>query len=849
MDKSNEHEFSKPIYSELPERIGEAKALFELALDLRWSWDHSADEVWRQLDPELWDITQNPWAVLQTVSRERFSHLISDSSFRDKIDLLVKSREECNVLPGWFRKKYPDSQLTRVAYFCMEFMLSEALPIYSGGLGNVAGDQMKTASDLEVPVVGIGLLYQQGYFRQKIDSNGNQHALYPYNDPGQLPISPLRQANGEWLRLKIDLPGFPQWIRVWEANVGRIKLYLLDSNDPANFPIHRVTTSELYGGDTEIRFKQEMILGIGGWQLLEELGIEPEVCHLNEGHAAMAILERARSFMEKTGQPFDVALATTRAGNLFTTHTAVPAGFDLFPSSLVEQYLGEYAEKMLGITTKQLLALGRKNPEDESEPFNMAYLAIRGSGDINGVSRLHGQVSRNIFGPLFPNWPTSEIPVNYVTNGVHMPTWDSKEADEIWTEGCGKDRWLGMNKRLADISKVSDERLWKMRTNANKTLVEFAGNHFARQMEGDGHSAELVEKAKHLLTPNVLTLGFARRFATYKRPNLLLHDPQRLLRLLNNPTYPVQLVIAGKAHPADGPGQELIKKWIEFIHDSGPHTPVMFLSDYDMQVAENLVQGVDVWINTPRRPWEASGTSGMKVLVNGGINLSELDGWWAEAYSPEVGWAIGDGNEHGDDLDWDTKESEQLFDILENEVIPAFYNRNEKGIPTQWIARMRESMAQLTPRFSADRTVREYTENHYLPAAKAFVERAANNGKNGKQISSLLNTLDQHWGGMHFGELSIKSSDKQHEFLVSVYFGAINPDIVQVQLFANGINGEAATISEMKLIEKPKDQNQGYIYKASVPSSRAASDYTPRVIPSYPGLSVPLETNLILWQR
>jgi len=637
---------------------------------------------------------------------------------------------------------------------------------------------------------------------------------------------------------------------VWQAQVGRIKLYLLDSNDPANYPVHRGTTSELYGGGTELRLKQEMILGIGGWRLLEELGIQPQVCHLNEGHAALAILERARRFMEKTGQPFDVALAVTRAGNLFTTHTAVPAGFDLFPPAMIEHFLGGYAEEKLGITPQQLLSLGRRNPDDNSEPFNMAYLAIRGSGAVNGVSRLHGEVSRNIFGSLFPKWPASEVPVGHVTNGVHMPTWDSKEADEIWTNACGKERWLGMNKSLEkDIRKVSDERLWEMRTNANATLIDFARKHFTRQLLGSGHSAGSAEQAKHLFNPNVLTLGFARRFATYKRPNLLLHDPERLLRLLTNPNFPVQLILAGKAHPADGGGRSLIRNWVEFIRRNGLNTPVIFLSDYDMHVGENLVQGVDVWINTPRRPWEASGTSGMKVLVNGGINVSVLDGWWAEAYAPEVGWAIGDGKEHGDDPAYDTKDAEQLFDLLENEIIPEFYNRNEKGIPTAWIARMRESMAQLTPRFSADRTVRDYTEKYYVPAAKAYLERAAQKGNKGKQISNLLQVLERNWEGMYFGGLNVATTEKHHEFEVRVYFAAINPDTVQVELFANGVNGEAPSIHKMVRDKKAEGTDNGYIYKASVSSARASSDYTPRIIPNFPGMSVPLETNLILWQR
>jgi len=844
------NKIKKPVYSYLPKKQKEVNILSELALDLRWSWDHSADEVWRQLDPELWDITHNPWAVLQTISRDKFQSVTDNPKFRRKINFLLKSMKKSNAAPAWFQKQHPKSSLTCVAYFCMEFMLSEALPIYSGGLGNVAGDQLKAASDLGVPVVGIGLLYQQGYFRQEIDIDGVQHALYPFNDPGQLPVRPLRQSNGEWLRLKIELPGYPVWLRVWHARVGRANLYLLDSNDVANFPVHRGITAELYGGDAEIRFKQELILGIGGWRLLEELDIHPEVCHLNEGHAAFAILERAYSFMQKTGQPFDVALAVTRAGNLFTTHTAVPAGFDLFKSTLVEQYLGEYAEQNLGISRQQLLGLGRKNPGDESESFNMAYLAIRGSGAVNGVSWLHGKVSRSMFEPLFPNWPTNEVPVSHITNGVHMPTWDSKEADEIWTEACGKERWLGMNKTLKqDIRKVPDERLWEMRTNANKALIQFAREHFKKQLLSSGHSAYAIEQAKNLFDPNILTLGFARRFATYKRPNLLLHDPERLLRLLTNPEFPVQLIIAGKAHPADQKGMDLIKEWMEFIRRNELNPPVIFLSDYDMHVSENLIQGVDVWMNTPRRPWEASGTSGMKVLVNGGINLSELDGWWAEAYNPEVGWALGDGNEHGDDPGWDALEAEQLYNILENEVVPEFYTRNEKGIPSAWIARMRESMAQLTPQFSADRTVREYTEQHYLPAARTYLKRAAKKGFKGKQMMNQLQILQENWDSICFGETKIATSEKQHTFDVQVYFNDVNPDTVRVELFAEGINSEAPQKTNMERGKKSEGTANGYHFVASVNSTRPATDYTPRVIPNLSGISVPLETSLILWQH
>jgi starch phosphorylase len=840
----------KPVYSFLPHDMEGLDTLSELALDMRWSWDHASDEIWRKLDPDLWDLTHNPWVVLQTVSHDQFQLVMNDPEFRFKIDSHVNTMKLANTSPAWFQNKYPDSALKCVAYFSMEFMLSEALPIYSGGLGNVAGDQLKTASDLGVPVVGIGLLYQQGYFRQEIDKNGAQQALYPFNDPRQLPISPLRAPNGEWLRLEIVLPGCSVWLRAWQVQVGRIKLYLLDSNDAANIPVHRGITGELYGGGSELRLKQEMVLGIGGWRLLEALGIHPEICHLNEGHAAFAILERAWCFMKNTGQSFDLALSATRTGNLFTTHTAVAAGFDSFSSSLIVQYLGNYAEQNLGITCDQLLALGRRNPWDESETFKMAYLAVRGSGAINGVSRLHGEVSRHIFEPLFPNWPTDEIPIGHITNGVHMPTWDSKEADNIWSEACGKDRWLGMSESLEqDIRSVSDEKLWEMRTNANKELIQFAGEFVSRQLLGAGHTLESAERAKHAFDPNILTLGFARRFATYKRPNLLLHDPERLLRLLTNPNFPVQLVISGKAHPADQQGQDLIKEWMKFIRQDGVHPPVIFLADYDMQVSEKLVQGVDVWINTPRRPWEASGTSGMKVLVNGGINLSVLDGWWAEAYSSEVGWALGNGDEHGDDPVWDTIEAEQLYNLLEQEVVPEFYNRNEAGIPTAWIARMRESMAQLTPRFSADRTVREYTEQHYLPAATNYLERAANNGELAKQIIAETHILEQNWASMHFGEVKSGMIELQHMFEVQVYFNELDPNTIKIALFANGINGEPPTVQVMTKGEKPEGTANSYKYKALVTATRPASDYTVRAIPSIPGVSVPLEISKILWER
>ena len=825
-------------------------SLAELALDMRSSWNHATDRVWREMDPVLWDLTHNPWVVLQTVSREKLQHVMADPAFRKNVDDLVQARRDAAEAPAWFQQAYPQSQLGCVAYFSMEYMLSEALPIYSGGLGNVAGDQLKAASDLGVPVIGVGLLYQQGYFRQVIDKDGAQQALFPYNDPGQLPITPLRHANGEWLRMEIALPGNSVWLRAWQVQVGRATLYLLDSNDAANFPAHRGITSELYGGGPELRLKQELLLGIGGWRLLAALGLEPEVCHLNEGHAAFAVLERTRSFMEKSGRSFDVALTVTRAGNLFTTHTAVAAGFDRFAPALIEQYLGGYATGKLGISVRDLLALGRRNPDDPTEPFNMAYLAIRGSGAVNGVSRLHGKVSRQLFEPLFPHWPQDEIPIRHVTNGVHTPTWDSAPADDLWTEACGKDRWIGTAETLEqEIRRIPDARLWQFRTAASKVLVDYARRQLSRQLTASGATPEAIEGAKHLFDCNSLTLGFARRFASYKRPNLLLHDPERLLRLLTHPQRPVQLIMAGKAHPADRVGQALIQEWVRFVRRPEARAHVVFLGDYDMDLTEQLVQGVDVWLNTPRRPWEACGTSGMKVLVNGGINLSELDGWWAEAYTPEVGWALGDGQEHDSDPAWDAVEAEALYDLLERQVIPEFYTRDEQGIPSAWVERMRESMSRLTPRFSSNRAVREYTEQHYLPAASAYLARAADKGEIGVAMVNWRRAHELAWNALRFGEVKLEHEGERHVFEVPVYLDDLAPEAVRVELYADGVIDGVPVRQEMQRVRELTGALGGYVYRATVSADRPATDYTARVIPHFDGVAVPLEAARILWQR
>jgi starch phosphorylase len=822
------------------------EALNELALNLHWSWNHMADPLWEALDGYLWQTTQNPWVILQTVSKDKINTLLATPAFQTLLNSLLQHKRRFFSADAWFQKTHPTVSLSALAYFSMEFMLTEALPIYSGGLGNVAGDQMKAASDLGVPVVGVGLLWGQGYFRQDFDADGNQRALYPMNDPGQLPIQPLRRPNGEWVRIQILLPDGMIWLRCWQVLVGRTKLFLLDANDFANTAAHRGITSELYGGDAEMRLKQEIVLGIGGWRLLRELGLNPEVCHLNEGHAAFAVLERARYYMADHRVSFDLAMTITRAGNMFTTHTAVPAGFDRFGPELCWKYLGHYAKDELAISMEELLALGRQYPADTSEAFNMAYLALRGSCQISGVSKLHGQVSRQIFQPLFPRWPQAEVPIGSVTNGIHVPTWDSSEADALWTKACGPDRWRGDRPLADDVRQLTNTELWHMRTGARNTMLAQVRERYAHQLSAEGGShADVAD----IFREDVLTIGFARRFATYKRPDLLLHDPERLVRLLTNSQRPVQLILAGKAHPEDVPGQALIKHWNDFIARPEVRGHIVFLSDYDMQMAQELVKGMDLWINTPRRPWEACGTSGMKVLANGGLNISELDGWWAEAYTPEVGWAIGDGKEHGEDTAWDASEVESLYVLLEQQVVPEFYDRNAQGMPLRWLGRVRESMATLTPEFSASRAIREYTIERYLPAAAGYNARAANDGALGAEVLQWQRTIAEHWSTLGLGNVSAETKDGQHRFQIEVRTGSVDPNLFRVELYA-GPNGNDAAKPEVLVSCKSAMKSADMIvYSVCCAAKRPSTDYTARLVPAHIGALVPLEAGQILWQR
>jgi len=816
-------------------------ALRELALNLRSVWNHHTDSLWKRIDPDLWRDTGNPWLVLQTASRIRLRELSDDPGFRSELEARLARWRRALSSPGWFQREHPGNGLTSIAFFSMEYALSETLPMYSGGLGNVAGDYLKGASDLGVPLVGVGLLYEHGYFRQTIDATGAQREAFPINAATQLPVVPARDAAGAWVRVRLPRPGPAVWLRVWEARVGRVPLYLLDSNDPSNGPADRGITAQLYGGEDEVRLLQEMALGIGGWRALRALGIRPEVCHLNEGHAALAVLERARDFMRGAAVPFDVALTATRTSNLFTTHTPVESGFDRFAPDLAQGYLGAYARDELGIPFEQVMAMGQSPTAGDREPLSMAWLAARGSGSINAVSRRHGEVSRRIFQVLFPRWPETEVPVGHVTNGVHVPSWDSAEADLLWTEACGEHRWADGSEELnAKMSRVPDAQLWSFRSEARAAFVSFVRERLASQLAASGLTGGALEAAGQVLDPDALTIGLARRFTAYKRPTLPLLDRERFARLLTDPDRRVQIVVAGKAHPRDEEGKAFVAEWVRFARRPDMRKSVVFLADYDLRLAEHLVQGVDLWINTPRPPWEACGTSGMKVLVNGGLNLSSLDGWWAEAYRPEVGWLIpGDGSS-------DEADATRLYELLEREVIPAFYDRDPAGLPGGWVARMRASMASLTPVFSTTRALREYAGRYYLPAAKALADRGADGAGEAARITEWERAVRLHWPALRFGDIEVHTEGGQHRFAVPFYLDDIDPDSVLVELYADAGPGEPPSRVAMRRAS-PLVGARGFTYAAEVPDSRPAWHYTPRAVPTHPLVSVPHEVPLVTW--
>lgn len=822
----------------LPSRL---RSLAALALDLRWTWSHAGDALWKAIDEEGWDRTQNPYAILKSQTPRKWEAMAADSSFVQRLDTLASAREAYRQRPAWWQGTSFPEHVSGIAYFSMEFGIAEALPLYAGGLGVLAGDLLKTASDLGVPVVGIGLLYRQGYFRQRLDVKGNQQALYVYTDSADLPISPMLADDGGPLAVMVELPGRKLRLRVWRAQIGRSNLYLLDSNDPWNHAPDRGITGRLYPTATEERLQQEIVLGVGGWRLVEALGLSDGICHLNEGHAAFAALERARCLCVRAKLDFHGAFWATRAGNVFTTHTAVSAAFDVIPTAMVERY-----SRALGFGPEfdAIAAMGRA-PSDRGDDFNMAYLATRCCGSVNAVSKRHRQVSQTIFAPLYPRWPLAQVPMVSVTNGVHMPSWDSIEADALWTQTCGVDRWLGPTEsHEIALSALDDAQIWHMRGAARERLVDSARLRVRRQREERG---EL--NGHWVLDANTLTIGFARRFADYKRNDLLLREADRLARLLTHPQRPIQLVIAGKAHPDDEEGQAQLRGWADFARQPGLRGRVVILEDYDLALAEPLVQGMDVWVNTPRPPWEACGTSGMKVLVNGGLNLSSMDGWWLEAYSPDVGWTFGNTPMVATDPDArDASDAREILDLIEHQIVPSFYERDASGLPRKWIERIRSSMARLAPRYNANRMLREYVAQLYVPAAAALSERRANGYAQASQLKGWADSVERSWEHVHVNEPQLESSSKGCQVRVTVYLGEVPLEAVAVQLYADGPGMDCSVIS-MERQDSVEGSRGGHIFAACVQTEELARQFTPRVVAYHGAALLPQELPLIRWPR
>lgn len=817
----------------LPERLA---PLRELAHNLRWAWHPDTRALFIALGGEaLWKACEhNPVKLIGRVPQSQYDALAQSTAFLAQLDAVwadFSAYKNAPADPRW-------QGLGTVAYFSAEFGLTESLPIYSGGLGVLAGDHLKAASDINLPLVAVGFLYQNGYFRQSLNADGWQVEHYPTNDFYTLPIEPTGK------KIQVGFPGRTVHVAIWKAQVGRIPLYLLDTNLPENAEVDRHIAGNLYGGDQETRIQQELVLGVGGIQALTALGITPNVCHMNEGHSAFLSLERARQLQEKTGLNFAEATNATAAAHLFTTHTPVPAGFDIFSSELLWKYFGEFAPK-LGISFEELLDRGRA-PLMEPGKFNMAVLAFRHARYINGVSKLHGHVSREMAHPVWQEFPLDEVPIGSVTNGIHTPSFLSRQMGEL------------LEAHDNDPLALPSDALWNIKNERRATLVQWARTYQRTHAEQRGASDSEVDEADHILDPSTLTVGFARRFATYKRGDLLLREIEHVKRLLNHVDRPVQFVFAGKAHPRDDGGKELIRRIVQFSRDPAVKGKIVFLEDYDMAMARRLVQGVDVWLNNPRRPYEASGTSGMKVVMNGGLNCSILDGWWAEAYADHgasVGWAIGQGEDYEDLGYQDHVEAQAIYHLLENEIAPLFYTRDAQGIPQGWVAKMKQSMQKLGPTYDTRRMVAEYAQTYYLPAAKRAAHLAENDFALTRELVAWKEKVLQQWPQVRLEAVTAESdhleAGQQALVRAALWLGeTLQPSDVRVELYTGPVDTDRNFLNAAGYPLTCSGRDGGaWVYMGHLPTEHSGQQgYSVRVLPSHPEAILPQELALIAWE-
>lgn len=860
----------RPIrtFSVVPCLPPQIEGLRQIAYNLRWAWDHEAIELFRRLDRDLWEASgHNPVFMLGAIDQNKLEAAAHDDAFMAHLNRVKADFESYVAQKSWYEKicgTGPDKPL--IAYFSAEFGLTECLSIFAGGLGILAGDHLKSASDLGVPLVGVGLLYQQGYFRQYLNQGGWQQEDYPSNDFHNLPVNPAVGPDGKPVVVEVAFPGRQVRAQVWRAQVGRVTLYLLDTNFSGNARAEdRDITDQLYGGDREMRIRQEIVLGIGGYRALEALGLEPTVFHMNEGHSAFLALERVRRLMEMRHLSFSEARELASASLVFTTHTPVEAGHDYFPPDLMDRYFGDYT-RSLGMSRSDFLGLGRRSPDDHGD-FCMTVLALRLASFRNGVSKLHGDVSRHMWQPLWPGVPEEEVPVGHVTNGVHFQSWISLEMNQLY------DRYLGPNWREEPangdvwhrIFSIPADELWRTHERRRERLVSWARNHVRAQRVRRSAPLPEIEAADEILNPDALTIGFARRFATYKRATLLLRDLDRLERILTDAARPVQLIFAGKAHPRDEAGKELIRQVTNLSRQNELGRRIVFLEDYDMAVARYLVQGVDVWLNTPLRPLEASGTSGMKAAANGVLNLSTLDGWWDEVWrSPSrpdgIGWSIGKGETYESRDYQDQVEAEALYDLLESDVIPTFYDRGPDRIPRKWVARMKASIGTLCPFVNTHRMVGDYTTEFYLKAHERFRRLEAEGAARARSLAAFLSRVQAGWPQVRIeavedGPGAALPIGTDLSARARIRLGALMPEDVAVELFFGRLNPSGDIAEAESTLMKPAgtDAEGRHVFVAAgVPCSRSGlHGFTVRIRPSHPDLAaggrIPFLPGLIAW--
>ncbi len=843
------------VNSQLPKRIGR---MVEIANNLWWSWNTEYLRLFRKIDVDLWEASnKNPVKFLKAVSQEKLEDAIKDQEFLKAYDSVVENYESyMNSKTTWFSKQYSEYKNDVIAYFSAEYGLDQILPIYSGGLGILSGDHLKSASDLGIPLIAVGLLYKNGYFHQKIDINGNQQSEYHDLDIYNLPMTIVKDENGEDLVINIKMPKRRLYLKVWQVNVGRVKLYLLDSDHDLNHEEDRNVTLRLYGGDQEMRIRQEIVLGMGGVNLLKTLGINPTIYHMNEGHSAFLTLEIIKNIIKEKKVSFEIARDIATSKTVFTTHTPVPAGNDIFPISLVEKYFKEFWPK-LGIPREEFLKLGMK-PCDALQPgFNMGILALKIAGKKNGVSKLHGEVSRELFGEVWPDIAADESPITYVTNGIHtcswlaptikdmynkylMPYWqDNMHEDSVWEK----------------VKSIPDDKLWKAHLDRKVKLMGIVRDNVTSRLRRNGMRYEDINEILSKLDPNALTIGFARRFATYKRATLIFKDLERITQILNDEEHPVQLIFAGKAHPADKEGQDLIK----YIHEISlmPQFKgkIFLLENYSIEVSRYLVSGVDVWLNTPRRPMEASGTSGQKAAANGVINFSVLDGWWAEGYNGKNGWPIGSNIEYPSYEIQDKADSDRIYEILENKIIPIYYDQDRSKMSKRWLEIMKETIATNAGKYSTARMLVEYTNKLYMPLAKLTKENY-NDLNKVTEYNSWKNELYANWKDIEISQGTnadniVIDAGNQIEVKCQVELPNIDVNSVSVEVYTGRISHvgslEKVKVIPMKLVGTDSD-NKRYTFSAKIDFITGGNyGYTFRVMPKSNMLLDSENLNLVKW--